>query len=103
MKLYCTTQVSATTPECQFVLDKLYKCKTDMHDNLDVEHYGYACLLLHRYIREKLDLPNKVFSFAKRKDTRETILCLFNIEPEYGVLYDTYIDEEGMYIIVPDK
>lgn len=99
-KIYCDEVIELTTEEGKEICLKLYDLFDDAHKSLEKDNYKIFTSIIHNYIREKFNLPNKLFTIAKREDGT-AVFVLFPKEPD-GNSYKTCWDEESkrIYILV---
>ena len=98
-KIYSDEVIEFTTEESKELCLKLYDLLDDAYKGLEEDNYKIFLSITYDYIREKFNLPNKVFSMAKREDGT-AVFVLFPKEP--GGQYKTGYDEESkcIYIMV---
>ena len=99
-KIYCDEVIELTTEEGKELCLKLYDLFDDAHKGLEEDNYKIFLSIIHDYIREKLNLPNKLFTMAKREDGT-AVFVMFPKEPD-GNQYKTCRDDESepIYILV---
>lgn len=99
-KIYCDEVIELTTEEGKELCLKLYDLFDDVHKGLEEDNYKIFLSITHDYIREKFNLPNKLFTMAKREDGT-AVFVMFPKEPD-GNQYKTCRDDESgpIYILV---
>lgn len=88
-RIYCDEVCKLATEELKEYFLKLYNLAEEAQRCLDEDNYKIFVSIFYNYVREKLNLPNKVFTMAKVED--EVVIVLFPKEPDgnhYGTNYD---------------
>lgn len=96
-RVYAEYVLRGTTEESKNAFSTL----AEMQDIIVKEfpdNYECHVVALHNSIRENSDLENKVFVFANEKDTKETAMIFFNMEPD-GKCHKCHRDENGEFYI----
>lgn len=102
-RIYCNETCEVTTEEAKELLLKLYNLACEAQRCFDEENYLFFVAVFYNYIREKFNLPNKVFTIAKSKDNMQVQFVLFPKEPD-GTPHQALYDEElkSIYILVEE-
>lgn len=102
-KIYCDEVITPKTKEATEFLVKMYDHAKAAQNCFDKDNYIIWVSVFYNHIREKLNMPNKVFSLAKSEDNTLAQIILFPKEPD-GNYYKTGFDEELKlyYILVED-
>lgn len=100
-KIYCDGVCNPTAKEATDFLVKLYDAYAEAKERLDEDRYKSFVFNHNNYIREALNLPNKVFSIVKSLDNTWAQIATFPKEPD-GNYYEGGYDEElkNFYILV---
>ena len=97
-KVYAMCHITAKTEE----MKKVFSGMVEVQKTIEEFPEGTVAKNLnsyHNYIREILNLPNKIFAFSVNKNTDEVTLHIFDKEPDENV-YRVCLDESVPYIIV---
>lgn len=97
-KIYSDEVIELTTEEGKEICLKVYDLLEDAHKGLKEDNYKFFVSMIHGYIREKFNLPNKLFTMAKKEDGT-AVFVMFPKEPD-GNRYNTYRDEESKLIYI---
>ena len=99
-RIYSDEVIEYTTEEGKEICLKLYNFFDEAHKCLDEDNYKTFVSITNNHIREKFNLPNKLFVMAKREDGT-AVFVMFPKEPD-GNQYKTGYDEESkcIYIMV---
>ena len=99
-RIYCDEIIESVTEEGKEIYLKLYDLLNEVQKCFDEDNYKAFTSIFYNYIREKFNLPNKLFAMAKREDGTAAFV-LFPKEPD-GNYYKTGFDEELklIYILV---
>jgi hypothetical protein len=99
-RIYCDEVIELTTEEGREICLKLYDLFDEAHKCFNEDNYKTFLSIVHNYTREKFNLPNKLFTMAKREDGT-AVFVMFPKEPD-GNQYKTNRDEESkeIYILV---
>lgn len=92
-KIYCDEVYNPKTKEATDFCVGLYYAHTKVKEHFDEDDYKTWAFNFNNYIREMLNLPNKVVSIAKSVDNTQVQIVLFPKEPD-GNLYEIFYDEE---------
>ncbi len=98
-RIYYDEVYESTTEEGKELYLRLYNLFNEAQC-LNEDNYKTFVSVFYNYIREKFNLPNKIFTMAKTEDGT-VALVLFPKEPD-GNHYKIYHDEESkrIYILV---
>ena len=98
-KIYYDEVYESKTEEGKELYLRLYNLFNEAQ-YLNEDNYKTFVSVFYNYIREKFNLPNKIFTMAKTEDGT-VVFVLFPKEPD-GNHYKTYYDEERklIYILV---
>lgn len=97
-RIYSDEVIELTTEEGKEICLKVYDLLDDAHKCLKEDNYKTFVSIIHDYIREKFNLPNKLFTMAKREDGT-AVFVMFPKEPD-GNSYKTCFDEESKLIYI---
>lgn len=99
-RIYCDEVYEPATEEGKEIYLKLYDLFNEVERCLSKDNYITFASIFYNYIREKFNLPNKLFTMAKREDGT-AVFVMFPKEPD-GNQYKTGRDEESklIYILV---
>lgn len=99
-RIYCDEVCRPTTEEATEYLVRVYNDYTIAKKYLDENEYKTFVFNCNNYIREGLNLSNKVFGIAKSEDNTQAQIVLFPKEPD-GNHYIIGYDEElkNFYIL----
>lgn len=102
-RIYCNEAYEVATEEAKEFLLKVYNLAEAAQRCFDEENYLFFVSIFYNFIREKFNLPNKVFTIAKSKDNMQVQFVLFPKEPD-GTPYKALYDEErkSIYILVEE-
>lgn len=92
-RIYCDEVCNPKTEEATEFLLKIYNHAMTAQECLDEDNYKAWVLIFYNFVREKLNMPNKVFSIVKSKDNTQAQIVLFPKEPD-GNYYEIGFDEE---------
>ena len=98
-RIYYDEVYESTTEEGKELYLKLYNLFNEAQ-YMNEDNYKTFVSIFYNYIREKFNLPNKIFTMAKTEDGT-VVFVLFPKEPD-GNHYKIYYDEERklIYILV---
>jgi hypothetical protein len=99
-RMYHDEVYESATEEGKELYLRLYNLFNEAQKCLNEDNYKTFVSVFYNYIREKFNLPNKIFTMAKTEDGT-VVFVLFPKEPD-GNHYKTYYDEESklIYILV---
>lgn len=99
-RIYCDEVYEPTTEEGKEIYLKLYDLFVEAQKCFNEDNYKTFVSIVYNYIREKFNLPNKLFTMVKREDST-AVFVLFPKEPD-GNHYKTGYDKELklIYILV---
>lgn len=99
-RIYCDEIYEPTTEEGKEIYLKLYDLFDKVGKCLNEDNYKTFASIFYNYIREKINMPSKVFTMAKRVDGT-VVFAIFPKEPD-GSIYKTGYDDESkrLYILV---
>lgn len=99
-RMYYDEVYKSATEEGKELYLRLYNLFNEAQKCLNEDNYKTFVSVFYNYIREKFNLPNKIFTMAKTEDGT-VVFVLFPKEPD-GNHYKTYYDEELklIYILV---
>ena len=100
-KIYCDCVLNPINEDVnQFLLNLIssYREAKEKFNEYDLKIY---CLTIHKTMRERFEMPNKLFAFVKNADNTKAQIVCFPKEPD-GNIYQPFYDEElnNFYILV---
>lgn len=95
-RMYYDEVYESATEEGKELYLRLYNLFNEAQKCLNEDNYKTFMSVFYNYIREKFNLPNKIFTMAKTEDGT-VVFVLFPKEPD-GNHYKTYYDEESKLI-----
>lgn len=100
-RIYCDMTGDPATEEFNEFLLKYMEAHYEAEKKLSKDDYNSWAIAENKNMREKFDLPNKVFIVARNKERTKAKIIFFPKEPD-GNSYETFYDEElnRFYILV---
>lgn len=102
IKLYCEGMLRAKTEEMEHLFEILSNKQKTAEAMLPEEEFDKWNVRYHDFVREKLELPNRIFTFGTNNKA-ETVIILFPKNPD-GKCYKALLDEETNqpYILIEE-
>lgn len=102
-RIYCDKICEPSNEATNKHFVRLNNTENEAKDNLSDEDFEDFLSNFHNWIRQDLNLPNKIFLFARTKDNESVHILFFPKEPD-GKCYKPEIDNESgsVYILVDD-
>lgn len=100
-RIYCDSVTKAENEEFNELLLKIVSISKEATDKLNKKDLKIWLYNFHNYIREKFNLPNKLFTIIANEDNTKAQMIFFPKEPD-GNYYQPFYDEElkQIYILV---
>lgn len=92
-RIYCDEICNPKTEEATEFLLTMYDNAMTAQEYFDEDEYKTWVRIFYNNVREKLKMPNKVFSIVKSRDNTQAQIVLFPIKPD-GTYYKVCHDEE---------
>ena len=99
-RIYCDEVYKLETEELKEHFLKLYNLAEEAQRCFDEYNYKIFVPIFYNYVREQLNLPNKLFTMAKSED--EVVIVLFPKEPDGNHYRTNYDEEQGLIYVLVD-